>query len=173
MNSRTIFENIARILALLFLQVFVFNYAHFLGFLNPNIYVLGLLMLPLSMPMSAQYFIAFLTGMVVDLFSMTYGVHASAAMWLIFMRPIILKMMTYGKKEEMQMLPVPGQKTFRWLFTYTCILVGIHQLLVTMLELFTFRRFYLTLLIIVGNALMTTVLILALQYIFIPSSKRK
>ena len=173
MNSRTIFENAARVLVLLFLQVFVFNYVHFLGFLNPNLYLLGLLLLPLSIPMSAQYLVAFLTGLVVDVFSMTYGVHASASMWLIFMRPIILRMMTFGKREEMQVVPVPGQKVFRWLFIYTFALVGIHQVLVTMLEVFTFRRFYLTLLIILGNALMTTFLILALEYIFIPISKKK
>ena len=78
-----------------------------------------------------------------------------------------------GKREEMQVVPLPGQKVFRWLFIYTFALVGIHQVLVTMLEIFTFRRFYLTLLIILGNALMTTLLILALEYIFIPISKKK
>lgn len=172
MNKKLII-NILRFVVCLFLQVSICNYIHLFGLFTPNIYLFALLLLPLTIAEPIQYLIAFASGVVVDVFSMTFGVHAAAALLLIFLRPTILKKMAVGKvpKEGLE-VPVPGQKSFQWLALYTFIVVLIHQFAVTMFEVFSFSRFYWTLLVVLGNTLLTTLLVLALQYLFTPSVKK-
>ncbi|HRR04270.1 MAG TPA: hypothetical protein P5215_03220, partial [Bacteroidales bacterium] len=60
---------------------------------------------------------------------------------------------------------------FKWLLIYTFLMVFIHHFIVTMFELFTFRKFWLTLISVIGNSLFTTFIILCVQYIFTPTKK--
>lgn len=172
MNNLVV-RNVLRFAVLIFLQIFICNYVHLLGFINPYIYIIALLLLPLSIPKSIQYLIAFLTGLIIDFFAMTYGIHASASLVVIFLRPYIISALTVGKNKETQMeLPIPKQKDFKWLLTYTLILVAIHHFLITMLETFSFKRFFLTLGIILLNTIFTTFVVLSVMYIFTPAKKR-
>lgn len=169
--NKVVVSNILRFLLLLPLQVLVCNYINFLGFINPYIYIIALMLLPLQLPRALQYLIAFATGFVVDIFAMTYGVHAFSSVLIIFLRPYIINLMTIGKKKLLE-LPLPGQKDFKWLLLYTLIFVFIHHFCATMLELFTFRRFWLTILVVIANTLFTTLLILCYEYLFIPQKGR-
>lgn len=170
MNRTT--ENIVRFIVLLTLQVLIFNHIHLFGFINPNVYLLALFLLPLDIPRSAEYAIAFATGLFVDLFQFTYGIHASACMVFILLRPYLMYAMNVSKKKNDTEVPVPGKKDFRWMLFYTFLMTLAHQLFVTMLEVFSFRQFHHTLLVIVANALFTTLLILCIEYIFIPIKKQ-
>lgn len=171
--NNIVLRNISRFLLLLFIQIFICNYVHLLGFINPYIYIFALLLLPLTIPKSAQYLIAFATGFIVDIFAMTYGIHASASLVIIFIRPYVISALTVGKNKETQTtVPVPGQKDFKWLLIYTLILVFTHHFLITMMELFTFRRFWITIGTTLLNTIFTTFVILSIQYIFTPTKKR-
>lgn len=170
--NNIVLRNIFRFVILLLIQIYVCNYVHFLDFINPYIYILALLLLPLSIPKSLQYLIAFVTGLIVDIFAMTYGIHASASLTLIFLKPYVISWLTVGKnRDELTTIPIPGQKDFKWLLIYTFLMVFIHHFIVTMFELFTFRKFWLTLISVIGNSLFTTFIILCVQYIFTPTKK--
>lgn len=164
--------NILRILLMVGLQVLIFNHIHLFGFLNPSVYLLALFLLPLDLPKSAQYAIAFATGFVVDIFQFTYGIHASACMIFILLRPYLLYALNVNKKKNDTEVPVPGKKDFRWMLFYTLLMTLSHQLVITMLEVFSFRQFHHTLLVIFANTLFTTLLILCIEYIFIPIKKQ-
>lgn len=170
MNKST--TNILRILLLLGLQVLIFNHIHLFGFLNPSVYLLALFLLPLDIPKSAQYAIAFATGLVVDIFQFTYGIHASACMTFIMLRPYLMYALNVNKKKNDTEVPIPGKKDFRWLLVFTLLMTFSHQLIVTMLEVFSFRQFHHTLLVIFSNTLFTSLLILCIEYIFIPIKKQ-
>jgi hypothetical protein len=87
--------NVIRILLLLFVQVFLLKDIQIYGgseqYLYIIIYPLGLLLLPLSLPQFFVILIAFVCGFTVDLFYKSIGVHASASMWMVAARPLILK----------------------------------------------------------------------------------
>lgn len=170
MNKTT--ENIVRFLVLIGLQVLIFNHVHLFGFLNPNVYLLALFLLPLDIPKSGQYAIAFATGFIVDIFQMTYGIHASTCMILILLRPNLMYALNVNKKKNDTEVPMPGKKDFRWLLIYTLLMTFSHQLIVTMLEVFSFQQFLHTLLVIFSNTLFTSLLILCIEYIFIPIKKQ-
>ena len=92
-------KHILRFFLLLVLQILVFNHVYIFGFINPDVYLLALLLLPLTLPKSAQYGIAFATGLIVDIFDLTFGVHALAAMFMIALRPLIIKLLSINKKK--------------------------------------------------------------------------
>lgn len=169
--SSTALKQVLRFILLLILQILICNHVALFGFLNPNLYLLALLLLPLDLPLSVQYLIAFATGLVVDTFQMTFGIHASAAMMLIVLRPYVILALNVNKKKLATEVPMPGRRDFKWLFVYTMLLTFVHQTMVTMLELWSFQRFGVTILSIIGNTLFTSLLILCVEYIFIPSEK--
>lgn len=170
--NNPVFSNIFRFVLFLLLQIFICNHIHLFGFINPNIYLLALLLLPFDIPRPVQYLIAFATGFIVDIFQMTFGIHASAALLIMFLRPYWVAALNIGKKKVEKMeVPIPGQKDLKWLVTYTSVLVLLHQILVTMLEVFSFYRFGYTMLGILVNTAFTTLLILCIQYIFMQGKK--
>lgn len=166
-----IVKQILNFLLLLLLQVLVFNHVCLFGFLNPNLYVLALFLIPFTLPKSAQYAIAFVIGFVVDMFNMTFGVHTSASMVLVLLRPYLMNLLNVNKKKVELDIPLPGRKDLKWLLSYTVLLVLIHQVMVTMLEVFSFHRFGLTLLAIILNTAFTSLLVICCEYLFYSDKK--
>ena len=128
----------------------------------------ALLLLPITLPKSAQYTIGFTTGLIVDIFNLTLGIHALACLFLIALRPLIIKLLSVNKIKIEETVPTPKTKSFSWLLYYTLIMVFIHQTFTTLLEIWSFNRFGMTLLTIGFNTLLTSLLILCFEYIFIP-----
>ncbi|MCI0523101.1 MAG: rod shape-determining protein MreD, partial [Bacteroidales bacterium] len=60
---------------LILLQLLIFNNIQLSGYINPYIYVMFILVLPLNIPSWILLLLSFMTGLVVDLFSGTFGVH--------------------------------------------------------------------------------------------------
>lgn len=167
-----ILSNMLRFLVLIALQVFVCSQINLFGFATPAVYLLALLLLPLELPLSAQYFIGFVTGLVIDMFAHTLGVNAFACVMVMFARPYLVRNLNAGKASEGIDRPVPGVKDFKWLFIYTSILSLLHQICVVMLETLSFANFGHTLLAILCNTIFTIFLLLCLLYIFF-SAERK
>ncbi|MBO4655681.1 MAG: rod shape-determining protein MreD [Bacteroidales bacterium] len=165
-------SNILRFLLTMVAQILVFRYVQLFGCVSVAIYLMALLMLPFELPRWVQYLIAFATGFVIDMFTMTYGINASASMLMMFVRPYLVVALNGRKTDDIVDKPLPGMKDFRWLLAYTLILVFIHQLAAVMLETFTFRHFWKTLLVILGNTLLSSFVILCCEYLFIPVKKR-
>src|SRR6056297_4336346 len=76
---------------LLTLQILVLNNIQLSGFINPYLYVLFILILPFETPKWMLLLLAFILGMVVDLFSHTPGMHTSATVFMAFLRPYVLE----------------------------------------------------------------------------------
>ena len=148
------------------LQVFVCNHINLFGFATPALYLLALLLLPLELPLSAQYFIGFFTGFVVDMFTHTLGVNALACLVVMFVRPYLVKRLDSGKSTEGIIRPVPAVKDTKWIFFYVILLSLLHQVLVIMVETSSFANFGHTLLVIVCNTVFTSFLLLCSLYLF-------
>jgi cell shape-determining protein MreD len=157
---------ILRFILLLTIQILICNHIHLFRFINPYIYILALLLLPVNIPRSWQYIIGFVTGFIIDSFTMTYGVHASASLMLIFVRPYLINLLNRNNVSVDNEALIPGVKDFRWLFLYTFILTFLHHLWSTFFEIFSLQNFACNLLTILINAFFTTMVILSIEYIF-------
>ena len=157
---------------LVVLQVFILDNIQLNGFINPYIYILFILMLPFDISGWLLLILSFFLGLSIDLFEHTPGLHASATVFLGFCRPGIIRMV--GEKEDLEPGQYPNIRDFgtMWFFTYTVILVFLHHLVLFYLEIFRLNEFFLTLLKVIINTAISTILIIIIQFLFYSRTKR-
>ena len=63
---------------LILLQVLLFNNIQFSGYINPYVYILFILLLPVEIPAWILLLLSFAAGGIIDFFSGSPGMHASA-----------------------------------------------------------------------------------------------
>ena len=73
---------------LILLQVLLFNNIQFSGYVNPYVYVMFILILPVEIPSWLLLLLSFMTGIVIDLFSGTPGMHSSATVLAVLYVPL-------------------------------------------------------------------------------------
>ncbi len=151
-------------MTLVLLQVLVLNQVHLGGFLNPYIYILFILLLPVSMPRYQVLLLAFLTGILIDWFSNTLGLHASATVLMAYLRQPVIKLITQGDSEQSD-YPGIKQSGFRFFLLYCIILVIIHHFFLSFTEVFTFDNFLLTLLRSILSSVLTIIVIILSQFL--------
>ena len=87
-----VLQNIVRFVLLILVQVFVLDNIQFLGYATPMIYVLFILSLPVRFHRGALLILAFVMGLIIDMFSNTMGLHAFASVFVAFLRTPVIRM---------------------------------------------------------------------------------
>jgi rod shape-determining protein MreD len=155
-------QNILRFIFLILLQVFILDNIQFMGYINPMIYVLFILSLPVRFPKWALLILAFIMGLIIDVFSNTAGMHSFALVFAAFLRTPVINIFTSIDEGSN---PTPSFHTFgvSAYVKYVVILVLIHHFILFFIESFSFL--HLTLLIpkIIFSSTVTILLILGLQ----------
>jgi rod shape-determining protein MreD len=166
MNNKLIIINCIRFFGLILLQVMVLNNIQFSGYLNPYLYILFILMLPVQTQGWIVLTSSFLLGISIDMFSNTLGLHASACVFIAFIRPGIINLLS--PKEAFEAGVYPGIKYFglKWFLSYSVILVLIHHSIIFFLEMFSFRDIIYTSLSVFASSAATLLLIIIGQYMF-------
>lgn len=91
---------------LLVLQGFAFARIDLYGLVNPYVYIMVILLLPMRIKGWQALFIGFAIGAVMDLMSGNCGLHTICTTWLAFVRPMVLHF-TAGRDEvELGGLPI-------------------------------------------------------------------
>jgi rod shape-determining protein MreD len=157
-------RNIVRFFTVILLQVLIFDNIEFSGFVNPYFYVIFIILMPFETPRWLLLLMAFLLGSSIDLFSMTPGMHASAAVTMAFVRPFILNTFAPRDGYEPGTFPRIFYYGFLWFAKYTFILVAIHHLFLFMIESFSFSDLPLVLLRTIISSVLTTIFIVISQY---------
>ena len=156
-----------RFIALIGAQILIFNHINVIGYLNPFVYVIFVLLYPLRTNQIQFLLISFLVGLVIDLFADTGGIHASACVSAAFIRPTLLKLI-FGVSYDYLAVKFDFRDTSRKL-TYLLSLIFAHHLIIILLERFTFSDFLSTL----GYALFTSVITLGFSLIVLILFKYK
>lgn len=88
-------RNILRFAVFILIQVFLLNkIPHLHRFITPYIYFLFLLWLPFSVSRQWLLIIGFLTGLTLDYFTMTPGLHTAACLLIAYVRPFLISVLT-------------------------------------------------------------------------------
>jgi rod shape-determining protein MreD len=150
---------------LMLLQVLVFNNIQFSGYINPYVYIMLILLLPVEIPAGILLLISFFTGLTVDFFSATPGMHAGATVLAGFVRPYVLRFISPHDGYEAGATPSMVTYGFRWFLFYSLLIVLIHHFALFYLEVFRFADFFRTLLrVILSSAFTVTFILLAEFY---------
>lgn len=125
-------KQIGRYIIIMLLQVLLFDQLQLLGICHPYIYVLCLLMMPITLPHSVDMLIGAAVGIIMDIFCNSIGVHMAACILLMFVRPYLLGVIVNDKDRlnEQISLRAIGLEA---LVKYVVILVLVHHLVVFML----------------------------------------
>lgn len=149
---------------LVLVQVLIFNQVHVGGYINPFIYILFIILLPVNTPQYLMLFTGFLLGLAVDVFSNSPGMHASATVFIAFIRPSVIRAIS-NREEDRHNYPGLKQNSFSWFLFYTAIMVFLHHLVFFYLEIFTFTHFLSTLLKVVVSSLFSIFVIVLSQFL--------
>jgi len=165
MNSRTIFINIFRWILLLFVQIFLLRNLSFYNLSTPFVYILFILVLPFRIPNLLLFLIAFGTGLTIDTFYDTLGVHTSACVALALVRVLFISV-SLNRDAIDEPEPSLGNMGFKWFSIYATLCILTHHILVFFLEAFKFTELSYTLGRCLVSAVFTLFIILLAEFIF-------
>jgi rod shape-determining protein MreD len=149
---------------LILLQVLLFNNIQFSGYVNPYIYIMFILLLPVEIPSWLLLLLSFATGLVIDFFSGSPGMHTSATVLAGFVRPYVLRVISPRDGYESGSDPSMLTYGFTWFLTYTLLIVLIHHTTLFYLEVFRFADFFRTLLRVLLSSSFSVAFILLIEY---------
>lgn len=147
-------------IVLVLIQVLILNNIQLSSYFNSFIYILFILMLPLDINKSLLLFLGFLTGISIDIFSDTLGLHASACVFLAYIRPSILN--SISNKDDYEPGTIPGINIngFMWFLKYILITTLAHHFFLFLMEVFSFNNFLDTLTKVFASSLITVISII-------------
>lgn len=162
-----VISNVLRLLVLLLAQVLVLDHLDVAnGWLVPYLYVLFLLMLPFPMPPWAQLLTGFGTGLVMDLFSSTPGLHTSACVVMMYARPWVMRLLAPRDGYDFGRQPTLQHMGSAWALTNYGALILLHHLWLFFAEVQRLGGFAGTLFRAVLSAAFTLLLCMLVQMLF-------
>jgi hypothetical protein len=150
--------------SLVLVQVLIFNQVQLGGFLNPYVYILFVILLPLSTPRYLVLILAFLLGFIIDIFSNSLGVHSAATVFIAYMRPLVIRI-TSNREDDKNDFPGLHQNKLTWFVGYVAIMVVLHHLLLFYLEVYTFANFLNTLVRVILSSIFSIIIIVLSQFL--------
>ncbi len=164
---------ILNFLVIIIVQVLIVNQLNFGRFINPYPYILFILILPIAIPNWSLLPIGFITGLIIDTYQNTPGMHASSMVFLSFMRPVFLRYIAPRDGFEPGSLPIPAQFGYQWFFKYAVLCVVTHHIFYFFVEAFSFNQFWSTLWKIILSSVFTLLIIMIAQLFGKTKAKRK
>ena len=153
------------------IQGLVVNNIQFNEYLNPMVYPLMILMLPFQLNAILTMAVALLLGLSVDAFSDTFGLHASSAVLIGYLRPTLMKYIQPKDGYDKALLPSLHDMGIVWFVIYASLLLFIHHLWFFSIEILRFDLILLILGKTFFSFLFSLVLIVLFQYIFYKPTK--
>ena len=134
--------------------------------MNPYVYILFIMMLPMETPKWAVLLMGFATGLIIDMFGNTSGLHTAAATLLAFARPGVLNLISPRDGYEPETSFTPQKLGLKWFLAYVIILTVIHHFFYFYLEVFRLSEFFFTFFKALVNSVITIVIIIIGTYLF-------
>jgi len=158
-------RDLFRFIFLVLLQVWVLNNIRLGHFVNPYLYVLFILLLPFETPSWLILVASFLIGGTIDMFCDTPGIHASASVFMGFLRPYVLRAISPRDGFESGTYPRIYYYGFIWFLKYATILIFAHHLFLFTVEVFKFENFHLVLWRTFLSSIFTLALVIISQFV--------
>ncbi len=170
---RDILIQVFRFVFIMALQVFVVNQILQYNLVNPFIYPLFILILPVNTSFFWVLSLSFAIGVVADLFQMTAGIHAAATVFMGFLRIFFLNTALSKENFEKNISPNIQNKGLTWFTIYAMLLLAVHHFVLYLLEVLTFNEFFYTSLKAILSAAASLLIIILLEYLLTPTGKKK
>ena len=171
MNNRFII-NTLRFIGLVLLQVLVIDNIRLGYYIHPCVYILFLLLMPFNTPKWKLLINGFLIGMTIDLFCGTPGLNAAATVFMAFLRPMVINGMTRRKDINENDEPSLNNMGVSWFLIYASLLLLAHNLLLFLLELFSFKLFHIIIIQTILSVASSILVLFLILMLFKKSNKK-
>tara|TARA_R110002050_G_scaffold184989_3_gene318785 strand:+ start:15251 stop:15757 length:507 start_codon:yes stop_codon:yes gene_type:complete len=168
MNS-VVSINSIRFFVLVLIQVLICNHVNFLGYINPYIYILFIVLYPTKNNRALFIFLSFLLGLSIDLFSDSGGIHAAASVLIAYTRPVLLRF-SFGVQYENYAIKFDNIE-FGSKLTYITLLTLIHHTVLFYLEIFSASKIILVFQKTLFSSIFTILLCMLITIIFSRKTK--
>ncbi|TVZ52171.1 rod shape-determining protein MreD [Dokdonia sp. Hel_I_53] len=162
--SSSLVLNIVRFVLLMAIQVYIFNNVNLFGYINPYPYVLFLLIFPFTANRSIYILIAFITGITIDMFGNSGGIHATACLFLAYLRPYALRF-AFGVSYEYNTIKL-SKVGFYERFVFIAVMVILHHFILFSLEVFNISNILYTLNKTLVTSIFTIILCITFNILF-------
>jgi hypothetical protein len=166
MNINILLKSISSFFILLVLQILIFNNIGITSWdIIPAFYILILILLPFETPDWLILVIAFIVGLVIDIFADTLGLSTSVCLLVAFLRPLILRSISprggfdQGSYPRVQYMGLP------WFVQFSFMMILIHQTAYYWLENFGFDHIGQILIKIFIGSFFSLILIVLSQFL--------
>lgn len=166
---------VIRFLGLVFLilfQALVLNKLNVSTYVHPYVYPMFILLLPFDTPKWLMLPLAFAIGLTIDMFNNTAGMHASACVFIAFIRPQLIKFYTPITGYESVTAPSISQLGVIWFSLFTVTMIFIHHLIYYMLQVFWIHDPGFLILKVLFSTGVSTALIIILAFLFAQRKSR-
>lgn len=153
-------KQIGRYILVMILQVLLFDQLQLWGVCHPYIYIICLLMMPITLPHNAEMVIGAVVGLIMDVFCNSLGIHTASCILLMFIRPYLIGAVVNDKdrlNEQISLRSI-GMEA---LIKYVAIMVVVHHLTVFMLAAWSWHHLGFVLLETVVSSAITILVIIA------------
>ncbi len=161
-------KNIFRLVIFILVQVYVLNkIPHLHRFVVPYIYFLFILWLPFSISRLGLLLIGFVTGLTLDYFTTTPGLHAAACVLIAYARPFVINILTPKDTAEFNYRE-PSPRAMGWApyTVYIFVLTLMHHIYLTLLEWLQFGSFLDFLIKVAATTAISMLLIYTAELLF-------
>ncbi len=136
--NNVVISNTLRFIFLILLQVLLLNNINFLGYVNPYLYVLFIILFPFNGSQTLLLFLSFLLGLGIDLFEDSGGINAAACLVVAYIRPAVLRF-SFGVSYDYQTIKFSSTPLGSRI-SYIATIIFVHHLILFLLEIFSFAH---------------------------------
>jgi hypothetical protein len=167
------FRYIVLFIAVSVLQLFLFDSLNLGPYINPLVYVAFIVLLPMNISRFGLLVLGLVTGVSMDLFTGSAGLHTIATLAVAYARPFVLNVIV--GKEYVVEGGVPSAKSIGEgkFFRYTTIVIFLQCVIFFTLESMNWSYFYLMLLKIVLSGGMTLLFVWLSALLFTSKERKK
>lgn len=142
---------------------------NFLGYISPFPYILFIILYPVNGNKSGLVVASFLLGLIMDMFSNSGGIHATACLVLAYFRPAIFKF-AFGLSYEYQTVKLNDVLTPER-FSFILLSVVIHHFTLFILEAFQFSFIFDILIRTLLSTAFTIIICIIIIYLIKPNKR--
>ncbi len=162
----SILRHLFSFLILAGLQILILNGLDISSYINPLVFILFVLLLPVNTEIWLCLLLGFMSGALVDGLANTYGIHAFAGTALGYFRYFYIKYTLDKEEIERDMTPNIRNMPKSWHFFYILIATILYHCLVFLLESFTLVGLGSLLLKALCSGLVATGVMLLIGFLF-------
>lgn len=150
-------------------QVLIFNNLHFMGYINPMVYVIFFYWYPIKANRAFFMITSFLLGFMIDIFSDTLALHSLASLTVAYARPVVMRF-CFGVNYEFQNFTFKNTTKVQRV-TFMALLILIHQMVFFSLEILSFSHILLILKKVLTTGVVTLILCTLFSSLFSPKNE--